>query len=134
MGEIKTTKNDGDVGAFIDSVENKRRREDCKTVVAMMKEITGDQPVMWAASIIGFGDYHYKYESGREGDWFKVGVSPRKQSLSLYIVPQLDAYEDLLSKLGKHKRGAGCLYINKLGDVDTGVLRDLIRESVKSLE
>ena len=95
----------------------------------MMREITGLEPDMWGPSIIGFGDYHYKYESGREGEMFLTGFSPRKQSLSLYIMAGFDSYDDLLARLGKHRKGASCLYINKLADVDMAVLRELVRES-----
>ena len=95
----------------------------------MMREITGLKPEMWGPSIIGFGDYHYRYDSGREGDMFLTGFSPRKQSLSLYIMAGFDSYDDLLARLGKHRKGASCLYINKLADVDMDVLRELVRES-----
>ena len=91
-----------------------------------MKTITGEEPKMWGSSIIGFGAYHYKYDSGREGDMPKVGFSPRKQSLTLYIMNGFDRYEELMEKLGKHKTGKSCLYVNKLADIDEGVLKELI--------
>ena len=131
MAENKTQKSGESVEEFLASVENKRRREDGLTLLEMMREITGLEPDMWGPSIIGFGDYHYKYESGREGDMFLTGFSPRKQSLSLYIMAGFDAYDDLLVRLGKHRKGASCLYINKLADVDMAVLRELVRESFK---
>ena len=129
MAENKTQKTGASVDEFLTSVENKRRREDGVVVLEMMKEITGLEPEMWGPSIIGFGDHHYRYESGREGDIFLTGFSPRKQSLSLYIMDGFDGRDDLLSRLGKHRKGASCLYINKLADVDMGVLRELIRRS-----
>ena len=129
MAENKTQKTGASVEEFLNSVENKRRREDGFTVLKMMKEITGLEPEMWGPSIIGFGSYHYKYESGREGDIFLTGFSPRKQSMSLYIMDGFDGCEDLLSKLGKHRKGASCLYINKLADVNMDVLRELVQQS-----
>lgn len=132
MSENKTQKTGASVEVFLESVQNARRREDGFAVLAMMREITGLEPEMWGPSIIGFGDYHYKYESGREGDFFLTGFSPRKQSLTLYIMDGLEGHGDLLGKLGKHRTGAACLYINKLADVDVDVLRDLIRISFES--
>ena len=129
MAENKTQKTGVSAEEFIASVENKRRREDGLTLLEMMREITGLDPEMWGPSIIGFGDYHYKYESGREGDMLLTGFSPRKQSLSLYIMAGFASYDDLLGRLGKHRKGASCLYINKLADVDMEVLRELVRES-----
>ena len=129
MAENKTQKTGASVEAFLTSVESKTRREDGFRVLQLMREVTGLEPEMWGPSIIGFGDYHYRYESGREGDFFLTGFSPRKQSLSLYIMAGFDAYDDLLSRLGKHRKGAACLYINKLADVDMDVLRDLVRQS-----
>ena len=129
MAENKTQKTGASVDEFLSSVENKTRREDGFKVLELMREVTGLEPEMWGPSIVGFGDYHYKYESGREGDFLLTGFSPRKQSLSLYIMPGFKAYEDLLSSLGKHRNGASCLYINKLADVDIGVLRELVRQS-----
>ena len=129
MAENKTQKTGESVGEFLASVENKRRREDGFTVLKMMKEITGLEPEMWGPSIIGFGSYHYKYESGREGDIFLTGFSPRKQSMSLYIMDGFDGYDELLTKLGKHRKGASCLYINKLADVNMDVLRELVQQS-----
>jgi len=95
-----------------------------------MQEVTGEEPVMWGTSIIGFGSYHYKYTSGQEAEWFLSGFSPRKQSLTLYIMSGFDEYEPLLAKLGKYKTGKSCLYINKLADVDQDILKDLISKSV----
>jgi hypothetical protein len=130
MSDLKTQRNDGDVVQFLQSVENQRRKEDAFTILDLMKEVIGEEPKMWGKSIIGYGEYHYKYESGREGDWFLAGFSPRKQNLTLYIMDGFAEYDDLMSKLGKHKTGKSCLYINKLADVDLGVLKELVAKSV----
>ena len=129
MAENKTRKTGASVEEFLTSVENKRRREDGFTLLEMMREITGLEPEMWGPSIIGFGSYHYKYESGREGDIFQTGFSPRKQSLSLYIMDGFDGRDELLTKLGKHRKSVSCLYINKLADVNMEVLRGLVQKS-----
>lgn len=134
MSDLKTKRNAGDVEAFLESVENQRRKEDSFTVLELMKAVTGKEPIMWGDSIIGFGSYHYKYASGREGDWFVTGFSPRKQSLTLYIMGGFDDYDELLGKLGKHKTGKSCLYINKLADVDMEVLKALVTASVEHME
>ncbi len=120
---------------FLKTVEHAQKRADSYEILKMMKEITGEKPVMWGESIIGFGDYHYKYKSGREGDWFRVGFSPRKQSLTLYLMYGLeDKLKEDLTKLGKHKLGKGCLYINKLADIDTEVLKTLIKKSDEGIK
>lgn len=126
---LKTTVNDGDVLKFLESVAHEKRQADSLIILELMKEITGQEPKMWGSSIVGFDQYHYKYDSGREGDFFKVGFSPRKQSLTLYIMPGFERYEELMEKLGKYKTGKSCLYINKLEDVDMEVLRQLVEES-----
>ncbi len=131
MAELKTKQNSASVNDFISSIEDEKRRKDCRTVLAMMQEITGDKPKMWGESIIGFGSYHYRYESGREGDWFLTGFSPRKEALTLYIMSGLKGAQALLKKLGKYKTGKSCLYINKLEDIDLATLRELIARSVK---
>ena len=129
MSENKTRPTDQNVIDFLNNVNHRTRREDSFALLEMMEEVTGEDAVMWGSSIVGFGSYHYKYESGREGDMPNVGFSPRKQSLTLYIMPGFAEYEDMLAKLGKHKLGKACLYINKLADVDTNVLRHLIKRS-----
>lgn len=134
MAELKTTKNDQDPLAFLQSVENEKRKADSLVVMEMMEEITGEKPVMWGPSIVGFGSYHYKYASGHEGDWMITGFSPRKQALTLYIMPGFDRYENLMSQLGKYKTGKSCLYINKLEDVDKNILHELIAHSVKHMK
>lgn len=131
MAENKTKPTDQSVIAFLEKVEDETRRQDCFTLVELMKEATGEEARMWGDTIIGFGSYHYKYESGREGDFLVVGFSPRKQNLTLYIMGGFDLYETLLKKLGKHKTGKSCLYVNKLADVDPQVLRQLVTESVE---
>ena len=130
MAELKTKKNDKDPRDFLDSVDNDKRREDSYVILDMMENITGERGTMWGPSIVGFGTYHYKYASGREGDWMLTGFSPRKQSLTLYIMPGFARYEELMSKLGKFKTGKSCLYINKLEDVDLKILKKLINLSV----
>lgn len=130
---MKTVKNPASVAAFLRSLDNARRRDDCKAVVRLMESITGEKPAMWGSSIIGFGSYHYRYESGREGDMFVTGVAPRKQNLVVYVMPGFSAYRGLLQRLGKHKTGKSCLYINKLDDIDLDVLEELIRHSADSI-
>ena len=133
MAENKTVKTGASVDEFMAAVENKRRREDGLVLLEMMRDVSGLDPEMWGPSIIGFGSYHYRYESGREGDMPLIGFSPRKQSLSLYIMSGFDEYHALLGRLGKHRTGASCLYINKLADVDMGVLRELVSRSVEHM-
>ena len=132
MAELKTKPNKNSVAGFIKSVEE-RRREDCKALLSLMKRITRKKPTMWGDSIVGFGKYHYKYESGREGDWFVTGFSPRKQNISIYIMPGFSKYQTILKKLGKHKTSVSCLYINKLAEIDIKQLEKLITRSVKDM-
>jgi len=131
---MKTTPNDKSVTKFLKSVENDKRRADGQEVLKLFEEVTGMEPRMWGDSIVGFGSYHYTYASGREGDWMLTGFSPRKQSLTLYIMDGFDEYDKLLAKLGKHKLGKSCLYINKLEDVDQDVLKQLIQKSVEHMQ
>jgi hypothetical protein len=128
MAENITQPTDRDVIEFLNNVEHITRREDGFALLQMMEEITGEAAVLWG-SIVGFGSYHYKYESGREGDMPLIAFSPRKQSMTVYIMPGFDDYDEMLSKLGKHKIGKACLYINKLADVDETVLRQMIKKS-----
>lgn len=130
---LKTQQNSASVTAFLDTIDDEQRRKDCLTVVDIMKRATKSEPRMWGSSIVGFGSYHYKYESGREGDWFVAGFSPRKQDLTLYIVPGVERYPALLKKLGKYKTGRSCLYVKRLSDVDVKVLRELVEQSVKDI-
>ncbi|KXK52359.1 MAG: DUF1801 domain-containing protein [Anaerolineae bacterium] len=133
MAEIKTKPTVESVHAFLESVANERKRADAFAILDLMQEITGEQPVMWGSSIVGFGTYHYQYASGREGDWMRTGFSPRAQSLTLYIMAGFDEYDTLLGKLGKYKIGKSCLYINKLADIDMDVLRELVRRSYEHM-
>ncbi|MCH8957420.1 DUF1801 domain-containing protein [candidate division KSB1 bacterium] len=130
MAELKTKPNEQSVEAFLNSVEDEKKRQDCLTILEIMKQITKAEPQMWGTSMVGFGTYHYKYESGREGDWFVAGFSPRKQNLTLYIMAGFSRYDELLSKLGKFKTGKSCLYIKKIEDVDLKTLKELIKQSV----
>jgi len=131
MAELKTKLNDASVEKFLNTVTNAEKRKDCFTILEMMKKITKFEPKMWGSSIVGFGSYHYNYESGREGDWFLIGFSPRKQNLTLYVMSGFNKYDELMKKLGKYKTGKSCLYINSFEDVDKKVLRKLITESFK---
>ena len=131
MAELKTQLNDGSVNDFLNSVENEKRKTDSFAVLELMKEATGEEPKMWGTSIVGFGSYQYKYASGREGEWMAVGFSPRKQSLTLYIMGGFDNYDALMGELGKYKTGKSCLYIKKMEDVDQNVLKELVKQSVE---
>ncbi len=133
MAELKTKATKESVTAFIDAVEDETRRKDCKTVMKLMRDVTKEKPKMWGASIVGFGTYSYTYASGQSGEWPIVSFSPRKNDLTLYIMPGVDAFPDLMSKLGKYKTGKSCLYLKKLADVDLGVLRELVEQSVAKM-
>lgn len=134
MAENKTQPNDQSVEAFIEQIALPQRREDSKIVAALMQKITQSPPKMWGDSIVGFGDTHYKYASGREGDWFMVGFSPRKQNLTLYLMCGMNNLSDELSRLGKHKvSGGSCIYINKLSDVNLDVLEEMIQKAFKTV-
>jgi hypothetical protein len=133
MAQLKTTPSKASVSAFLKAVPGDRRRADCQTLVKMMKRITRARPTMWGPSVVGFGRYHYRYESGREGDWFLAGFSPRKQALTVYVMAGFARFGPLLRKLGRHKKGAGCLYLRSLEDVDLAVLEELIAQSVRHL-
>lgn len=128
VAENTTRPTDASVDVFLDGVEHPVRRADGKAVRAMMERVTGQPAVMWGPSIVGFGSYHYRYASGHEGTWCCVGFSPRSASLSLYV-GNFAEYEALLAQLGKHKRGKGCLYVNKLADIDLAVLEEITRQS-----
>ena len=130
----KTTQNNASVTDFLNKIEGQQMREDAFKVLELMTEISGEQPKMWGTSIVGFGTYHYKYESGREGDFMRVGFSPRKTSLTLYIMPGFERYPEIMENLGKHKIGKSCLYIKKLTDVNEEVLKDLITSSLQYMD
>lgn len=133
MAELKTKVTDESVAAFLAKVEDPARRADCEAVLAMMQHATGCAPKMWGASIVGFGKYAYKYASGRTGEWPVTGFSPRKNDLTLYIMPGFTRYDALMKRLGKHKTGKSCLYLKRLADVDTTVLEELITASVEAM-
>jgi hypothetical protein len=134
MAELKTKVNKASVDKFINGVKDEQTRDDCFKIAEMMQKITKAEPKMWGTSIVGFGSYHYKGASGREGDWFITGFSPRKQNLTLYIMSGFEDHAELLAKLGKYSTGKGCLYIKKLEDIDVKVLKELIARSVKRMK
>lgn len=134
MADLKTQPNQGSIASFIDSIEPESKHEDAKTLLKLIQDISGEQPTMWGATILGYGNYHYKYESGREGDWFLAGFSPRKQNLSIYINGGFEGQEELLEKLGKHKKSVGCLYVKRLSDIDLRVLEEMIKQSIQTLK
>lgn len=129
MAENKTIETGASVEDFLETVENPTRRADARAVLEIMRRVTGLEPKMWGASIIGFGRYHYRYESGREGEMLRIGFSPRKANLALYLITRSDDREALLGKLGRHRTGASCLYVTRLSDVDLEVLEALISRS-----
>ena len=134
MAVLKTQETKGSVEKFLNSVDNEKRRDDALAILKMMKSVTRQQPKMWGKDMIGFGNYHYKYASGREGDWFLTGFSPRQSNLSIHIMPGVEKYPALMKKLGKHKTGKSCLYINKLEDVDLKVLKELIKKGYADMK
>lgn len=134
MAELKTKPTMQTASEFLTAtVVDDQRRADCFTLIEMMKQAAGCNPVMWGASIVGFGKYRYQYASGREGDWMVTGFSPRKNDLTLYVMPGFDRYAELMTKLGKHKTGKSCLYLKRLADVDQKILKQLIDASVKAM-
>ncbi|MDE0224495.1 MAG: DUF1801 domain-containing protein [Gammaproteobacteria bacterium] len=133
MATLKTRPTDASIETFLDSVDNEDRREDARRVLAIMGRVTGEPARMWGTRIVGFGSYHYRYASGREGDWPLTGLSPGKRNLTVYIMPGFDEYGEMLSRLGKHRTGKSCLYVNRLRDVDLNVLEEIIRQSVADM-
>jgi len=133
MAELKTKKTEASIEDFLNKIKDEHIRQDCFEIAKMMKQVTRADGKMWGSSIIGFGNRHLKYESGRELDWMVIGFSPRKANITLYIPGELEKYNALLKKLGKYTTGKGCLYIKKLEDVDKKVLKEVINESVKSV-
>jgi hypothetical protein len=131
MAEAKTKPTDQNVEDFLNKIPDPERRDDCLAVAKIMEEITGEKPKMWGPNIVGFGSYHYKYESGREGDWFVTGFSPRKKDITLYLMIGFDKHGELMEKLGKHSVGKSCLYVKRLSDVHVPTLKKLIKASVK---
>lgn len=133
MAENKTKPTAQSPTAFINSIEDKQKRADVKKVAAMMRKATGAKATMWGSSMVGYGQYHYKYASGREGDYMLTGFAPRKQALTIYIMPGFDKFESLMQKLGKYKTGRSCLYVKRLADIDEKILERLIVDSVKTM-
>jgi hypothetical protein len=133
MAELKTRPTGASVAKFLNSIEDEGRRKDCKAITAIMQKATRSKPKMWGPAIVGFGDYHYKSGSGREGDWFQAGFSPRKQALTLYLMGGYPKDADTAKKLGKFKTGGSCLYIKRLDDVHLPTLRSLIAQSLKRI-
>lgn len=134
MAELKTKQNELDARAFVQGIADPVQREDCTAIMALMQELTGEEPRMWGEAIVGFGSYHYRYASGREGDCALVGFSPRKQNVTLYLSYGFDQDGDLMQRLGKYKTGKACLYVKRLVDIDVVVLRELIVRSIAFLK
>ncbi|MFZ7121088.1 MAG: DUF1801 domain-containing protein [Eubacteriaceae bacterium] len=130
----KTVLSESDPMEFINSIENEKKKKFSYKLLELMEKTSGDNAKMWGDSIIGFSKYHYKYASGREGDWFKIGFSPRKQNMTIYLTYGFEDKKDIMSRLGKYKTGKACIYINKLKDIDIYVLEELIRSSLKDYE
>ena len=134
MAELKTQLNDADVNAFIESVENTVKRQNCFELVETMERLAGEPAEMWGDSIVGFGNYSYKTRDGKSHEWFKVGFSPRKQNLTLYIMTGFEEHDELLSNLGKYSTSVSCLYVKKLDDIDRDVLETLITQTLTSVD
>lgn len=134
MAETKTKPTNESVKDFLNKISDEERRADCFQVAKIMEEVTGEKPKMWGPSIVGFGSYHYKYDSGREGDWLVTGFSPRKKDLTLYLMTGLAKHSELMEKLGKHSHAKSCLYIKRLSDIHIPTLKKLIKVSVKDLK
>ena len=133
MAALKTIPNDRSVEVFLDGIGDEKKKRDSYRILELMRQVTGEEAQMWGDSIIGFGSYHYKYASRREGDWFLTGFSPRKQAITLYIMAGFDQYEALMSQLGYYKTGKSCLYIKKLEDIDLPTLCELVKQSVEHM-
>ena len=132
--EVKTKVNDASVTDFLNSVTDEQKRKDCFEILKLMGQAAKEDARMWGSSIVGFGSYHYKGASGREGDWMIIGFSPRKQNITLYIMPGVERYPALMQKLGKHTTGKSCVYIKRLSDVNVDVLKELLAESLKVMK
>ena len=132
--ELKTKKTTASVASFLSAIPDDARREDCRRLVKLMQQAIGAEPKMWGEHVIGFGDYHYKYESGRENDWFVAGFSPRKANITLYLMSGAARHSAILERLGKHKVGKGCLYIKQLSDIELPVLKELVESCARELK
>jgi hypothetical protein len=129
MAELKTQPTDASVEAFLAAVADPARRDDCRTLLELMTRATGEPARMWGASMVGFGAYHYRYASGRQGNWFLAGFSPRRNDLTVYVMAGFERYQELMDRLGKHETGKSCLYLKRLCDVDLAVLEELVAAS-----
>ena len=134
MAELKTRPTDISPSKFISGIEDEGSRKDCRMLLKLMKEVTGKAPRMWGSSIVGFGNYHYRYRSGLEGDWFLTGFAPRKRDLTIYIMPGFSDYSVLMARLGKFRTGRSCLYVRKLDDIDLVTLRQLVEQSIMDMQ
>lgn len=134
MAELKTQRTGANVDEFIDAIPDEAVRQDCRTLVELMRRVTGSEPQMWGDSIVGFGECHYKYASGHENDWPCIGFAPRKRELALYVMAGIEHFEDLLPRLGKHRTGKSCLYVKRLSDIDLGVLEQIAAASLQYLK
>lgn len=134
MAALKTQPDDSDVAAYLSAVADEKKRADCFTLLDMMQSLTGETPKMWGGSMVGFGSYHYKYESGRSGTWFLTGFAPRKQNLTIYLIAGAESLLAQYEGLGKYKLGKGCLYVKSLADIDLDILKQLILDSVKEVK
>lgn len=134
MAENKTQATVASVAGFVEQIEPEARRDDARTVAAMMERLSGYPPVMWGPAIVGFGSYHYKYDSGREGDFLRIGFSPRKAALTLYIMDGFPRHAELMARLGTYKTGKSCLYVKKLADLDMAVLEELVTASLSYMQ
>jgi len=133
MTANKTVPGDDDVEAFLASIPDEGRRAECREVADLMRRVTGVEPRIWGKGMVGFGRYRYRYESGREGEWFLTGFAPRKKELTVYVLPGLEGFGEILERLGRHRTGKSCLYLKSLEDVDRGVLEELIRAGVEGM-
>lgn len=129
MADNKTVPSRLSVKAFVDSIEDLQKRKDCRALMKIMSRLTGNRAKMWGTNIVGYGSYHYRYASGREGDFFLMGFSPRKQALTVYVVAGFNKFPQLMKRLGKYKTGKSCLYLKRLSDVDVDVLEQLLEQS-----
>lgn len=134
MAEVKTKPTKASVRKFIEAVPSDTKRRDSKALITLMQRLAGEKPVMWGPTMIGFGQYHYKYDSGHEGDCFRIGFSPRKAALTLYVMTGFERYPALMKRLGKYRAGKSCLYVNKLEDIDLGVLEQMIKVSLAEMK
>ena len=133
MTQLKTQRSDDSVEEYLNRLDDPRKREDCFLLLQMMRELTGEEPAILGGTIVGFGFYKYRYNSGRRGEWFITGFAPRKRDLTVYIMPGFDAYQPLMQRLGKHKTGKSCLYLSKLEAIDLPTLRELVSRSVADM-